>query len=251
MKNFYTWFFGILILLIFISTGYYYTVFIPDQTVVQDSSFVEEDPLQILNQQLIDLEVKKNFYKNRIKLTNMDHYNLFIDLSDSIVTLEISGIIAHSASILNFEIGENYKTNKQTERIIKVLRDPFQLISEWASIPKKPIRVKDISGFEWNPDSLNFVPTKTDTDFVFIALQYSKDLTVLISQRSIVGAMPSYITPDHLNKFEKIIKQNQRSEELPFGQVLQKNWIGIEIPRSDAVILYRALSEKSLLVLCL
>ena len=251
MKNFYTWFFAALLILVLISTGYYYTIYVPEQIASIDSSQSQLDPLQILNLELIDLEIKKNFLKSRIKLAELDHYNLFIDLSDSIVTLEISGVIAHSASILNFEIGDDLEKKKKNESIIKFLRDPFHPINEWASIPKNPIRIKDISGFEWNPDSLNFVPTNIDTEFVFIALKYSKELTIMISQRSVVGKMPSYILANHDNRFNNILRLKDTLEDLPFNQLLQKNWIGIEIPRSDAVALFRALNENSLLILCL
>jgi hypothetical protein len=204
-----------------------------------------------LNQQLIDIEVKKNFLKNRIKLADEENFNLFIDLSDSVLTLEISGIIAHSSSILNFEIAEVLKSQKQNGAIISFLKNHFQLIDQWASIPKDPIRVKDISGYEWNPDSLNFVPTKIDTNYVFIVLKCSKELTVMISQRAVIGKMPSYIVSDHLSKFDNLMNKTAQSEKLPFSKHLQNNWVGIEIPRADAVAIFRAINDQSLLTLCL
>jgi hypothetical protein len=251
MKNFYTPFFVILLILILISAGYYYTIFRPEQAVkIPEDPQSVENPLQLLNQQLIELEIRKNFWKNKIKLAEQDHFNLFIDLSDSIVTLEISGIIAHSTPIMNFEVAETMEDLKQDEDIIRLLQNPFQLIDQWASIPKDPIRVKDISGFEWNPDSLNFVPTKIDTDYVFIVLKCSRDLTVMISQRAIMGKMPPYISSDHFTKFEILMKDKSKDGKSPFVQLLQNKWVGIEIPRSDAIAIYRALTDKTLLTLC-
>jgi hypothetical protein len=234
-----------------ISAGYYYTVFRSEQDPLQEKPQQKEDPLQLLSQRLIDLQIKKNFWKNKINLADQDHYNLFIDLSDSIVTLEISGIIAHSSSVLNFEISKNFQRLNRNEQIVKMLQEPFHLMDEWASIPKEPIRVKDISGFEWNPDSLNFVPTDADTDYVFFVLKCSGDLSVMVSQRAIIGKMPAYITPDHLTKFSHLINIDDKTRNLPFSDLLQKNWVGIEIPRSDAIALFRALSDESLLALCI
>ena len=184
-------------------------------------------------------------------MADQEQYHLFIDLSDSTFTLEITGIIAHSTTILNFELAENLIRLNKSEKIIRTLRDPFHLVEEWASIPKQPIRVKDISGFEWNPDSLNFVPTEVDTGYVFVVLKCSKDLTVMISQRAKLGEMPSYITSDHLSKFRDLVKRAYASSEISFSGLIQKNWIGIEIPRADIIAIYRAINEKSLLTLCL
>lgn len=252
MKNFYTLFFVIFLSLILISIGYYYTIFKPEQVIkIQGDPQTTENPLQLLSQQLIDLEIKKNFWKNKINLVQQDHFNLFIDISDSIVTLEISGIIAHSSPILNFEIAETIEVLRFNEDIIEMLQDPFQLIDQWASIPKAPIRVKDISGYKWNPDSLNFVPTKIDTNYVFIVLKCSRDLTVMISQRAIIGKMPPYIISDHSTKFKNVMTVKSKFKELDFSQLLQKKWIGIEISRSDAIAFYRALTDDSFITLCL
>jgi hypothetical protein len=251
VKNFYTLFFVTFIILICISAGYYYTVFRSEPNPLPEEPQLKEDPLQLLSHRLIDLQIKKNFWKNKIKLADQDHYNLFIDLSESMVTLEISGIIAHSSTVSNFEVSENFQSLNRNEQIVKMLQEPFHLMEEWASVPKDPIRIKDISGFEWNPDSLNFLPTEVDTDYVFLVLKCSRDLTVMISQRAITGKMPTYIISDHLTKYSNIININDRTQKLPFSDLLQKNWLGIEIARSDAIALFRALSDETLLTLCI
>ena len=230
MKNFYTWFFVVLLILICISTGYYYTIFDHKEIIPIETPQLIEDPVIELNQTLVNLELQKNFWKNKIELADQDHYNIFINLSDSSVSLEMSGITAHSAEIINFEIAENLELQRRSQDIIKMFREPFKLLDVWASIPKDPIRVKDISGYQWDPDSLNFVPTRTDTDFVFIVIKCTRNLSVMISQRAIIGKMPSYINSDHSTRFEYFLN-NTGSEELPFFQLLQPNWIGIEIRR--------------------
>jgi hypothetical protein len=73
----------------------------------------------------------------------------------------------------------------------------------------------------------------------------------MISQRAITGKMPTYIIPDHLTKYSNIININDRTQKLPFSDLLQKNWLGIEIARSDAIALFRALSDETLLTLCI
>ena len=251
MKNFYVWFFITTLGIICISVGYYYTIFEPEKNSLPKKSQLVEDPLLELNQKLVDLEIVKNFWKNKIELAEQNQYNIFIDLSDSLISLEMSRITAHSVKILNFDVADNFDLMRHNKEIIKMLRDPFHLIDSWASIPKTPIRVKDISGYQWDPDSLNFVPTQIDTEFVFIVLKCSRNLSVMISQRSIIGDMPAYINSDQHTKFKTIMNKNTGYEKLPFFQLLQKNWIGIEIPRSDAVSLFRALADNSLIVLCL
>jgi len=251
MKDFYTLFFIVLLILISIATGYYYTIYKPDIEPLNENQLVNEDPIKLLNQQLIDLELNKNFWKNKIKLAEKEQFNFFIDLSDSMATLEISGIVAHSSHILNYEIAENLRMLKQKEDIIRILRDPLHIVEEWSSVPKDPIRIKDISGHEWNPDSLNFVPTNMDTEYVFIVFKCSKEFSVMISQRAIIGEMPSYIAQDHLTKFKNLANTQNKAKDIPFSDLIQKNWIGIEITRSDAIALYRAINEQSLLTLCL
>jgi len=241
----------IVLLLVCISTGYYYTILDHKAIIPVENPPSSEDPAIELNQQLIDLEIQKNFWKNKIKLADQDNYNLFINLSDSLVSLEISGITVHRAQLLNFDISESLRLQGNRHDIIEILSEPLDLLDEWASIPKEPIRVKDISGYKWSPDSLSFVPDQIDTDFVFIVLKCSRDITIMISQRTIMGIMPSYITSDPKTRFDSIIKNKTGTDELPFAQLLQKYWIGIEIPRSDAIALFRALMDKSLLILSL
>ena len=251
MKNYLIWLFTTILILIFISAGYYYTVFERKTKNPSVQSKPADDPHLRLNQQLIDLEISKNFWENKIKLAETQYYNLFINLSDRFLTLEMSGIIVHEAKIFNFEIAENIQLYRDKRDIVKLLSEPLKLQDEWASIPKDPIRVKDISGYQWDPDSLNFVPTEIDTQFVFIVLKYSKNLSIMISQRAIIGKMPLYIKADPITRFEYIMNEKTNINKIPFSQLLQKNWIGIEIPRSDAIAIFRALTDKSLLVLCL
>ena len=251
MKNYFIWFFTIFLILICISISYYYTIFERTKKNLPEKSPVIVDPLVELDQRLIDLEISKNFWENKIKLADQDQYNIFINLSDSLVSLEMSGITAHNAKISNFQIAEDIQIQRGNKDIIRMFRDPFHLLDEWASIPKDPLRVKDISGYQWNPDSLNFVPSRTDTEFVFIVLKCSGNFSLMISQRAIIGAMPPYIDPDPMKRFKSIMNNKTRHEDIPFFTLLQKNWIGIEIPRSDAIALFRALMDKSLLVLSL
>lgn len=251
MKYYLIWFVTAILILICISAGYYYTVFERKKENPSVQSKPADDPLLKLNQQLMDIEISKHFWENKIKLSDMDYYNLFINLSDRLVSLETSGITVHDAKIFNFEIAENIQSFRDKKDIVMLLSEPLKLQDEWASIQKDPIRIKDISGYQWDPDSLNFVPTEIDTEFVFVVLKYSKNISIMISQRAIVGKMPSYIKADPMSRFEYIMNKNMEKNKMPFSPLLQKNWIGIEIPRSDAITIFRALKEKSLLVLCL
>jgi hypothetical protein len=251
MKNYFIWFFTTFLALICLSTGYYYTIFEPKKKILPEKTQVVIDPLIELDKRLINLEISKKYWENKIKLADRDHYNIFINLSDSLVSLEMSGITAHDSKILNFKIAENIQRQRQNKDLVRMFREPFHLLDKWASIPKDPLRVKDISGYQWAPDSLNFVPDTTDTEFVFIVLKCSGNFSIMISQRAVTGKMPAYIDPDPINRFNFIMNKNINPESIPFFPLLQKNWIGIEIPRSDAIALFRGLMDKSLLVLCL
>jgi hypothetical protein len=223
----------------------------PRKIIPVENSQSIKDPVIEINQQLIDLEMQKNFWKNKIKLVDQDHFNIFINLSDSLISLEMNGITAHRAQVLNFDISESLRLQRQRQDIVKMLSEPLDLLDVWASIPKEPIRVKDISGYKWNPDSLSFVPDHFDTAFVFIVIKCSKNFSIMISQRTIIGNMPSYLTSDPMTGFDFSMKNKDKTGELPFAPLLQNNWIGIVIPRSDAIVFFRALMEKSSLILSL
>jgi len=153
MKHYISWLLITILILICISAGYYYTVFDRNKKNPSIESKSVDDPLLKLNQQLIDLEILKNFWENKIKLADQDYYNLFINLSDRLVSLEMSGIVIHDAKISNFEIAENIQLHRNSSDIVKLLSEPLILQDEWASIPKDPVRVKDISGTENLTDS--------------------------------------------------------------------------------------------------
>jgi hypothetical protein len=73
----------------------------------------------------------------------------------------------------------------------------------------------------------------------------------MISQRAVMGEMPAYINSDHLSKFKNLVSKADQSDKLPFSKLLQKNWVGIEIPRADAIAMFRAINDQSLLTICL
>ena len=207
------------------------------------------DPVVRLKNKFTALELEKTFWNRRLSLAKDDHHHLVLNLPDSALYLDFKGTTVHECPLNKYSISGTIMSLWKTDQAKQWLQEPFQLENEWATIPKRPIRVKDISYVGWEADSLDFSPSGADTTDVFIILQFSKDLTLGLRQVKEASASDPFLMHQIKSDPDSTLLENTVNEKRLFSQLLKGYWIDISIPRSDAVAVYRALTKNSNIIL--
>lgn len=184
---------------------------------------------------------EKAFHQSRITMAETDSIYLTINLPDSTIDLEISGVSVHSSSISRINISKIIRMGN--EYIISTLFSrPFNISRNFSSIKKEPLVIKmapkDTS--EFKPD---IILDTADYEPVNFIMEADNGTRIYVYQQEKLhpgDRMHRFIfdmrfrVRNFLNSFKSICVF-KIPEYHPF--------IKIRIPRADAKIIYRALPE--------
>jgi hypothetical protein len=185
---------------------------------------------------------ERAFLQSRIIMAESDSIYLTINLADSSMNLEISGVVVHRAKMSRFK-ASRILTNGNENIIYSMLSTPLTILSSIATIKKEPVMIKmapkDTS--EYKPD---IMPDTSITEPVDYILGMTNGTRIFVRQ-------------------EEEDKRNERIALFKFdlNERLQQTWqalrrvavfkvpeyhpyIKIELPRSDAKIIYRAIPKN-------
>ena len=241
----------VLVVLFVISFSFYYYIELlkdnPANPGRSQSMKTEESDYNLLRQELAALEREETFWKNRIEIAKNDQFNLILNFPDSLMELEIKGISVQQTKIQSYTLCPEIKKIKDELGSRKWFRQPVSLREQWATIPKRPIRVKDITTMENLADSLNFSPASDDSGDVSIILVCSGNLSIGISQIK----KPLSDNPFLFRSIEQesISRRSSVTDSVRYWDLLREEWITLKVRRLDATAIYRALSEDSQLVI--
>lgn len=190
----------------------------------------------------LDLLHEKSFLQSRAAMAATDSVYLSINLSDSMINLEISGITVHKAQIGRISAskilggGNNYI-------VLLMLSDPLIIKRNFSSIRKEPLMIKmaprDTS--EYVPD---IIPDTADYEPVNFIMEMDNGIRLHIYQEDKLkpgdGLCRSLFDIYHRLRYTAKTFWRVITFRLPDYQP----YIKLRIPRSDAKIIYRALPEK-------
>jgi len=157
------------------------------------------------------------------------------------------GINVHESKISSYQLSPELKIKRETAEIKTWLSKSFYLMEQWATIPKEPIRTKDLSGDRKGLDSLDFRPFGIDSTDIIIVFQYSGNFRISLKQNGLDTENRVL-----LEKQGKSISDNDSSHkatQISYQNLLQEEWISIELPPLEVIAIYRALKIKSQLLL--
>jgi len=209
-----------------------------------------DDPyLNKLGDKLTDLELNEIFWRRRINTKIPDDFTLIISLRDSSVWLDIDGISVHESKISSIQLSLDLRKKRESADVKTWLKKSFYLSEQWATIPKEPIRTKDLSGDRNGLDSLDLKPSLIDSTDIMIIFQYSDNLKIGLKQTRLNSGSKVLL--------EKQGNKNDISENLisptgihmSYSNLLEGDWISIELPALEVIAIYRALKLRSQLVL--
>lgn len=200
-----------------------------DEKIYSDSAYVK-------------LLKDRAFLQARIIMAETDSIYLTIDLADSSMNLEISGVVVHEARISSFKASRILM--KGNENIIaSMLSTPFTISSDYATIRKEPVMIKmaprDTS--EYKPD---IMPDTSITEPVNYILEMTNGARIYVYQEEDETgadrvALFKFDLTDRLRQTWKAMKR------IAVFKVPEYNpYVRIKLPRSDAKIIYRAIPKN-------
>jgi hypothetical protein len=200
-----------------------------DERILNDSAYLK-------------LLKERAFLQSRIAMAETDSIYLTVDLTDSVVNLEISGVTVHKAEIKRINISKIFK-DENDYAILSMLSRPLNVNREYSTIQKEPLMIKmaprDTS--EYVPD---IIPDTADYEPVNYILEMDNGITVSVYQEEIMNL------GDGMNLFgfgfRYRMKNSLRSllSVFTFRIPDYHPFIKLRLPREDAKILYRALPKQ-------
>ena len=185
---------------------------------------------------------EKGFLQSRIAMAETDSIYLTVDLTDSIVNLEISGVEVHTAEIKKMNISRILKHGNDYI-ISTMLSRPLNIAREYSSIQKEPLMIKmaprDTS--EYVPD---IIPDTADYEPVNFILEMDNGIVIYVYQEEKLNQ------GDAMNLFgfdlRYRIKNSIRSLASVFTLKVPEYhpFIKLRLSREDAKIIYRALPRQ-------
>lgn len=185
---------------------------------------------------------EKAWLQSRISMAESDSIYLTVNLPDSIVSLEISGVVVHSSIIKKQNISKIIR--KGNDYIISSLfAKPLTIEHNFASIPKMPLMIKmapkDTS--EYKPD---IIPDTADFEPVNYIMEMDNGMVITVYQEERLNPGDGF----HLFLFDlkyrlKYALRTMKSI-LTFKVPEYHPYIKLTLPRTDAKIIFRALPER-------
>jgi hypothetical protein len=200
-----------------------------DQQILMDSTYLK-------------LLKEKAFLQSRVVMAETDSIYLTINLADSTVNLEISGIVVHKAKMKSIRTSK-ILTKGNENAILSMLATPFTISHAFATIKKEPLMIKmapkDTS--EYKPD---IMPDTSITEPVNYILEMRGGIRIYVYQEENIKFT------DRINHISFDIKDRLRDtwSSLKSIAVLKvpeyHPFIKLRLPRTDAKIIYRAIPKN-------
>ena len=199
-----------------------------DERIFSDSSYLK-------------LYREKAWLQSKIAMAETDSIYLTVNLPDSTVNLEISGVVVHSTIIKRQKTSKILK-NGDDYIITSLLTRPFTISNNYSSIPKMPLMIKmapkDTS--EFKPD---IIPDTADYEPVNYVMEMENGLVIIVYQEEKQNPGDRF----HLFGFD--LKYRLKCALTDIKSILTCKvpdyhpYIKLRLPRTDAKIIYRALPE--------
>jgi hypothetical protein len=195
------------------------------------------------------LFIEKAYWENKLRLSKDDSISLSIDLVDSLVFLEMKGVVLRECKILYYDLNWSLKYFKQHPNFLSWLKNPFILQEDSASITKVPIKV--IYAPESPIDAaqlLQKILPQEDPKVEF-TLQFNRNLQFQIRQADSLDLLDNRET----NIYYSDIMPSNNLTSIPVKMreyfPSRDYQIDILLSRADARAIYRAIPQNAQMAL--
>jgi len=235
--------FCLLIILYFISLSIYFPVkqlSVFNNTYSDTLLFKGEEKNIINDDSIAALKIKESFLLSRITMAKSDSISFSIDLKDSLLLLEIKGVIVHEAKISKI-VKSRFFSRVDNTALIKYLSEPFKVDHKIATIEKEPIVFKKAPKDTIEAATQIFMPDTLANEVICITMLFDKNLFLEIAQ--------SEEKPQFNNLWFLIKKRSKNVAQVvknsfSFKEPYYTPKILIELPKKDIKSIYRAIPYK-------
>ncbi|MDZ7268539.1 MAG: hypothetical protein ONB48_12445 [candidate division KSB1 bacterium] len=208
----------------------------------------DEAEKQALAERRMALAIEEAFWQVRYQMSKSDSIGLVVNLSDSLVILEVKGVPLRQCRIIRYDRSDALDHLAAKGRLRQWLASPFILQRELATLPKAPIRI-----IEAPKDTIEAEQRKTEIPIedrdVHFTWEFDRNLTVVVEQEQ---------TPSWEGRLQKLWYETKRTWNTTAATIdsltrrrlpEHRFWIALELNRDDAKAIYRALPKHASLAL--
>ena len=185
---------------------------------------------------------EKTFLQSRIVMAETDSIYVTIDIPDSTVNVEISGVVVYRAKMKSVKTSKILTTDHEAA-IMSMMATPFSISHAFATIKKEPVMIKmapkDTS--EYKPD---IMPDTSITEPVNYILEMKEGIRIYIYQAE------NTKFADRISQFRFDLNDRLRDTWSALKRVFVLKvpeyhpFIKIYLLRNDAKIIYRAVPRN-------
>ncbi len=187
--------------------------------------------------------------RTRLTLAGSDSLVLLVNLPDSIVSLQMNGVIVFETAITGYKISRIF--NKYSPLYLtEWCKHPFTVKASVSSIPKMPVIYKKAP-----KDTIeaakqqNLTEVPTGQEDTWFSLYTDRNLKLAIKQNETPSTLISEKRKRYFRKTRKLERRELVKSMANFEIPVHFAYITIYVSRSDARVIYRALPEHALVVL--
>jgi hypothetical protein len=204
-----------------------------DKTKVDERIFTDSAYLSLLKE--------KSFLQSMISMAETDSIYLTINLADSILNLEISGVSVLASKTKKQKICKLLQSGNEYI-ISSLLSKPMTIVKDYSSIEKEPLMIKmapkDTSEFQ--PD---IIPDTADYEPVNCIMEMDNGIVVYVYQEEKINPGDNFHRfAFDLNYRLKNVFRDIKSV-ITFKVPEYHSYIKIKLPRGDVKRIYRALPK--------
>lgn len=184
---------------------------------------------------------EESYLQSRVSMAGTDSVYLTINLADSLINIEISGVIVHSTIIHELEASK-ILTDGDEFTVTSLLSEPLTIISDTSSIAKIPVILKiapkDTS--EYKPDAIPDTAFYESVNYIF---ETDRGINIMVYQSEEVKQ------GDSKNRFMFDLQHRLINTRAALKDIIRfkipeyQPYIKIKIPSADAKIIYRAIPK--------
>ena len=193
---------------------------------------------------ILNLRKESAFIQARLELAKYDSVTLIVDLVDSLVLLDLKGVIVHQAKIIDFTKSE-VLASLSNEAVVNIMASPMHIINQTSTIVKVPKKIviapKDTIEAANNVvarDTLDLNPS-----FYYFELDNGFEISIIHEQKEGYSYFPLI-----LNQKIKVFKETIRGMR-HFKLPEYIPGIKIELKKADAKTVFRALPHQATVIL--
>ena len=201
------------------------------------------------NESYLRLQQKNGFLRAKMKMAATDSIGLSLNLADSIISLEISGVTVSSAKIKKIRASRSLE-GLDFAASVKLFSEPMRIAGSGATIVKEPIIEKIAPKTADEAGIHSPIPDTARKEPVFFELWFESGLKLLVLQQENESRL---YRKNRLNfLWKRAIKRTAKNlnSVIRFKKPEYHPEILIMIPAADARAIYRAIPENGRVVIC-